>query len=187
MREPREPLLIPNLLDQAECVACRLAMDAGDWSEAAVLEDQGVTVDAARRAGDVEVAQEVLALVEERLERRMAEVARHFGVALTGREGSGFVRYVPGGFYRRHVDWAESPAWPEAALRRVSAVIFLTSSRHADPDGTFEGGGLRLYPDGEVIDIVPRRGMLVAFDATVPHEVLPVQAGVRDAIVDWFR
>src|SRR5262245_51596791 len=102
----RDPLLVRDFLDPVECDACRLAMDAGDWSDAAVLEGQGARVDAARRAGDVEVAQEVLALVEERLDRQMAEVARHFGVGLTGREGSGFVRYLPGGFYRRHVDRA---------------------------------------------------------------------------------
>jgi predicted 2-oxoglutarate/Fe(II)-dependent dioxygenase YbiX len=26
----------------------------------------------------------------------------------------------------------------------------------------------------------------VAFPADVPHEVLPVTAGVRDVVVDWF-
>src|SRR5262249_6403276 len=141
----------------------------------------------ARRAGDVEVAAEVLGLVEARLDRRLPDVVRHFGLALNGREGSGFVRYTAGGFYRRHVDCAESPAWPDAARRRVAAVVFLSSSRAVDPEGEFAGGVLRLYPPGgDAIDIVPRRGLLVAFDARVPHEVLPVEAGVRDAIVDWY-
>src|SRR5262245_36202850 len=123
-----EPFLIQGLLDPAECRACQLAMDAGAHSEAAVLEADGVQVDQARRAGDVDVAPEVLGLVEARLDRRLADVARHFGVLLTSREGSGFVRYPPGGFYRRHVDRATSRAWPAAARRRVSAVVFLNSA-----------------------------------------------------------
>ena len=183
----REPFLLGDFLDDAQCRMCRLAMDAGAHSEAAVLEGSGVLVDPARRAGDVEVAAEVLDLVEDRLDRGRAEIARYFGLPLTGREGSGFVRYARGGFYRRHVDRAESPAWPAAARRRVSAVVFLSSSRAADPDGTFTGGVLRLYPpSGDVIDIVPRRGLLVAFGSTMPHEVTRVETGVRDAVVDWY-
>ena len=183
----REPLLLRELLDPAECQACRLAMDAGTQSEAAVLEGDGVQVDPARRAGDVEVASDVLGLVEARLDSRLADVARHFGVALSGREGSGFVRYPPGGFYRRHVDRATSRAWPAAARRRVSAVVFLNSARGDDAEGEFEGGVLRLYHSThDVIEIVPRRGLLVAFSASVPHEVTVIVGGVRDAVVDWY-
>jgi predicted 2-oxoglutarate/Fe(II)-dependent dioxygenase YbiX len=183
----REAFLLEDFLDEAQCRACRLAMDAGIHSEATVLEGSGIQVDPARRAGDMEVAAEVLDLVEDRLDRGRAEIARYFGLILTGREGSGFVRYEPGGFYRRHVDQAESSAWPPAALRRVSAVVFLSSSRAADPDGTFTGGLLRLYPSsGGVIDIVPRQGLLVAFGSTMPHEVTRVETGVRDAVVDWY-
>ncbi|TMG81164.1 MAG: 2OG-Fe(II) oxygenase, partial [Betaproteobacteria bacterium] len=59
-------------------------------------------------------------------------------------------------------------------------VVFLTSA-----GGGCEGGSLRLYtPDA--LDIAPRAGMLVAFPSDIPHEVLPVTAGVRDAVVDWF-
>jgi predicted 2-oxoglutarate/Fe(II)-dependent dioxygenase YbiX len=182
----REPFLVQDFLDAAECRVCRLAMDAGEHSEAAVLEGDGVQVDAARRAGDVDVAPQVLGRGEARLDRPLAEVAPDIGHAQTGREGSGFVRYAPGGFYRRHVDWAEAPAWPGAARRRVSAVLFLNSSRAADPEGVFEGGVLRLYPASGVIDIVPRRGLLVAFGSTTPHEVTAVANGVRDAVVDWY-
>ena len=183
----RQPFLLPDFLAAAECLGCRRAMDAGEHSEAAVLDGNAVLVDAARRAGDVEVAPEMLGLVETRLDRRLGDVARYFGLALTRREGCGFVRYAPGGFYRRHVDRAESAAWPEAALRRVSAVIFLNSSRPADTGDGFEGGVLRLYLSGsEAVEIIPRRGLLVAFDASIPHEVTMVASGVRDAVVDWY-
>ena len=36
------------------------------------------------------------------------------------------------------------------------------------------------------MDVVPRRGMLVAFPATMLHEVTVVRRGVRDAVVDWY-
>ena len=49
------------------------------------------------------------------------------------------------------------------------------------------GGVLRLYPDDrEPVDIVPEEGLLVAFPATVLHEVTRVGDAVRDAVVDWF-
>ena len=51
-------------------------------------------------------------------------------------------------------------------------------------NGDFRGGELALI-DARV-DIVPREGLLVAFDAGTLHEVLPVGDGTRDVIVDWF-
>jgi len=65
--------------------------------------------------------------------------------------------------------------------------LFLESAREADASGSFSGGGLRLLPDNAPsIDIVPRRGLLVAFPANIVHEVLPVTDGHRDTVVDWF-
>jgi predicted 2-oxoglutarate/Fe(II)-dependent dioxygenase YbiX len=135
------------------------------------------------------VGPEVLAFVEARLDQERDRIARHFGLALTDREGTGFVRYQSGGFYRPHVDWSDSPAWPDAARRRVAAVVFLNASRAWDPTGEFDGGVLRLLPDasvGDSADIVPRVGTLVAFPAAWLHEVTTVVGGVRDAAVDWF-
>jgi len=34
--------------------------------------------------------------------------------------------------------------------------------------------------------VIPRRGLLVAFPSSTPHEVTPVVDGTRDAVVDWF-
>jgi predicted 2-oxoglutarate/Fe(II)-dependent dioxygenase YbiX len=70
----------------------------------------------------------------------------------------------------------------------LTVVLFLESAREADPDGGFTGGILRLFPDSDdtSIDIVPRRGLLVAFPADTVHEVSPVTSGHRDTVVDWF-
>jgi predicted 2-oxoglutarate/Fe(II)-dependent dioxygenase YbiX len=71
--------------------------------------------------------------------------------------------------------------------RQVTLVLFLESSREAEPSGGFNGGLLRLFPDeGDPIDVVARQGMLVAFPASMRHEVTRVRSGRRDTIVDWF-
>lgn len=176
-------------LTDDECLACIWAMDAGVPDEAEVLAADSEARADVRRAEDVDVDRAVLALVEERLDQYRSRVARHFDAELTDREGAGFVRYLPGGFYSRHMDWTDSPAWPAAVRRQIAAIVFLGTSAAADRGGDFEGGVLRLYPagpEGAPVDVVPRRGMLVAFPATMLHEVTVVRHGVRDAIVDWY-
>jgi predicted 2-oxoglutarate/Fe(II)-dependent dioxygenase YbiX len=79
--------------------------------------------------------------------------------------------------------------WAAAARRCVTTVVFLTSSRADEQDGTFAGGTLLLFEGGaDTARPVPARaGTLVAFPATVPHEVTVVTDGVRDTVVDWFE
>lgn len=181
--------LADGFLADDECLACVWAMDAGVREESEVLGAGAESRQDVRHAETIEVERAVLSLVEERLDRYRDRVARHFGVNLTSREGAGFVRYLEGGFYRPHVDRVDSPAWPDAARRQVAAIVFLGSSAAVDEGGCFEGGTLLLYPGGPEstpIEVVPRRGMLVAFPATLLHEVTVVERGVRDAIVDWF-
>ena len=183
------PFLADGFLGDDECLACVWAMDAGVREESEVLGSETEPRLDIRRAETIEVERAVLALVEERLDRYRDRVARHFGLTLTAREGPGFVRYLEGGFYRPHVDRADSPAWPDAARRQVAAVVFLGSSTAADDAGCFDGGTLRLFAGdaaSALVDVVPRRGTLVAFPATMLHEVTVVQRGVRDAIVDWY-
>jgi predicted 2-oxoglutarate/Fe(II)-dependent dioxygenase YbiX len=178
-----------GFLAEDECLACVWAMDAGIREEAEVLGTEAAPEADVRRAQDIEVNAAVLALVEERLDRYRERVARHFGVSLTAREGPGFVRYTEGGFYQPHIDWADSPAWPDAARRQVAAIVFLGSSMAVDEGGCFEGGSLLVYPQGlesPPVEVVPRRGMLVAFPAVMLHEVTVVRRGLRDAIVDWY-
>jgi predicted 2-oxoglutarate/Fe(II)-dependent dioxygenase YbiX len=72
----------------------------------------------------------------------------------------------------------------------VSVVVFLNTSRAAAADGEFEGGELRILPEGPdgsvAVEVVPSTGALVAFPSDSVHEVHVVTAGVRDVIVDWF-
>jgi len=159
-------------------------MDAGTGEQAEVLNDGN-----GRRAIDVDVSDDVIALIESRLDAQRDRIAAFFRMALRGREGAGFLRYEAGGFYGPHVDRADMPSWPDAARRAITIVLFLNSSRDVDAAGEFSGGRLRVFPDGLTaapVDLVPKEGTLVAFPSCTPHEVTPVSDGCRDAVVDWF-
>jgi predicted 2-oxoglutarate/Fe(II)-dependent dioxygenase YbiX len=168
----------PAFLDAPICQRIRRAMDAGAPDDAEVLHDTIERRDEIRRAASIELETSVVADVERRLEAERDAISAFFGLRLPDREGAGFVRYHHGGFYRPHRDRAVVPSWPGAARRLIAIVTFL--------NGDFEGGLLRLFPDGRTVDVQPEEGLLVAFRADLLHEVTEVRQGTRDAIVDWF-
>jgi predicted 2-oxoglutarate/Fe(II)-dependent dioxygenase YbiX len=176
-----------GFLSAEACTDVRAAMDRGASDPAEILEDAVEHRDHVRRTLSIEVDVRTLRQVEDALETARVRLAEETGMTLGVREGTGFLRYLPGGFYRPHRDRGDVPSWPGAALRQLAVVLFLNTAREAgDPEG-FTGGVLRLYPDdGDPVDIVPVEGMLVAFPATVLHEVTRVSGAVRDAAVDWF-
>ena len=181
--------LLPRAVTPAFCVSIREAMDRGASDPAEVLEDAIEHQDHVRRTLSMDVPPATVRMVEDAIESYRADLAERFGLDLGPREGAGFLRYLPGGFYRPHRDRGDLPSWPGASRRQLAVVVFLNSARDAgDPEG-FGGGVLRLYPEAAgsgSIDVVPRAGTLVAFPATVLHEVTRVESAIRDAVVDWF-
>jgi len=176
----------PGFLSADQSRAIRIAMDAGAGEVAEILTSGIHRVKSVRAATLIDPAPDVIRDVELSLESCRERVSSSLGIALGEREGSGFLRYTPGGFYRAHRDRGNDPGWDGAARRAVAVVIFLNTSRAASPVGEFDGGVLRLFlPDGD-IDLTPDTGTLVAFSADVLHEVTEVRGGTRDAIVDWF-
>jgi predicted 2-oxoglutarate/Fe(II)-dependent dioxygenase YbiX len=162
----------------AACSRVRAAMERGRGTIAEIYAD-GYRVDEnTRRAFDVDVDADTVEEVQRDIDAVRSKVAQFFGMTLSGEEGPGFLRYEYGGFYRLHCDIAAG--LDDSFPRRISIVVFLTSAGCG-----CEGGSLRLYTP-EALEIAPRAGMLVAFPSDIPHEVLPVTAGVRDAVVDWF-
>ena len=162
-------------------------MDAGTPEEAEVLADGFELQQDVRRAMQIDIADTVLAMVDSALDAVRIPIASFYGLVLQSREGASLLRYETGGFYRPHVDRAHVPEWPLTEKRQVTIVLFLESSREAEPSGGFSGGVLRLFPeDGDPIEIVAKVGTLVAFPAAMPHEVTRVTSGRRDTIVDWF-
>jgi predicted 2-oxoglutarate/Fe(II)-dependent dioxygenase YbiX len=186
-----EPVFVrPALWDAATCARIRAAMDRGRQEPAEIFRGDYVVDGDVRRTLDIEVDAATIGEVEETFERLRGEVSLFFGTALTGAEGPGFLRYLAGGFYRAHQDALEE-AVGEAHARRISVVLFLTTAGGRD-DGRCEGGALRLYDTSSPsharaeLDIAPVAGTFLAFPSCMLHEVLPVTAGVRDVIVDWF-
>jgi len=174
-----------RLLTPEVCTTIRERMALGTVEAAELFEGDGYRLDGnARRAAYVDVDRETLHLVEDRLDGSMREVATFFGVELQEREGTGFVRYPPGGFYGPHRDVADSPAWPAVSHRRITAVVFLNSSSAVDAGATFSGGELCVLEASAVV--TPRAGWLVAFPAAWRHAVTPVVGGTREVVVDWF-
>jgi predicted 2-oxoglutarate/Fe(II)-dependent dioxygenase YbiX len=179
--------IAPDVLDAAACRRVQQAMDAGTPEDAEVLEDGFEVQEDVRRATQIDIADAVLAIVEATLDTMRVPIASFYGLALEAREGASVLRYETGGFYRPHVDRAPVPSWPLTERRQITVVLFLESSREAEPSGGFRGGILRLFPDeGDPIEIIPKVGALVAFPAEMRHEVTRVTAGRRDTIVDWF-
>ena len=175
------------------CLDIRNAMHQGVVEPAEVLH-AAVTLDVtARRAESIDVNPETLGVVEALLDAACPAIGAACQIPVQGREGAGFLRYEPGGFYRRHRDRGSAADWPGAARRLISVVVFLNNSSSEPAPGTFGGGELLVCsePPGGAgtmapVTIVPRQGTLVAFDASTPHEVCPVHWGTRDVIVDWY-
>jgi predicted 2-oxoglutarate/Fe(II)-dependent dioxygenase YbiX len=186
---PSVIFVVAGFLDEAACRRVRAAMDEGVPEPAEILDGTVVADTEVRRASHIEVDPDTLQFVEERLDEARAEVSRHFQLSLTGREGTNLLRYAPGGFFKPHRDRGEETSWPDAARRRVTVVVFLTTSQDVEPSGAHRGGTLQVWPDDdrpESLAIHARAGTLVAFPAQLRHEVTRVESGVRDAMVDWY-
>jgi len=176
-----------GFLTPDECADVRWAMDRGASDPAEILEDTVEYQDDVRRTLSIEVDRTTLRTVERSVEEARGRLTEMSGMTLGVREGTGFLRYLPGGFYRPHRDRGDLPSWPGAAHRQLAVVVFLGTSQAAGDSEGFTGGVLRLYPDqAEPVDIEPVEGLLVAFPATTLHEVTRVGDAVRDVLVDWF-
>jgi predicted 2-oxoglutarate/Fe(II)-dependent dioxygenase YbiX len=181
-------LLIENVLDADACAHIRAAMDVGVAESAEVLGEEMELDEGVRRAAVIEVDEATLAFAERALDDQRPVLERFYGVALAEREGVSLLRYVAGGRFRPHRDRGDVPSWPGASRRLIAVVLFLSASAGVEHGGDFRGGVLRLLDDdGQLLDdIPPRAGTLVAFPATMLHEVTLVTGGVRDTAVDWF-
>ncbi len=136
-------------------------MDRGAADPAEILEDAIEHQDHVRRTLSIEVTPATVRLVEDAIEALGRIWRRGSGLPLGPREGAGFLRYLPGGFYRPHRDRGDLPSWPGAARRQLAVVVFLNTrqSRRATPRGSTAAccGSIRSDPSAP-IDIVPGRG-----------------------------
>ncbi len=85
--------------------------------------------------------------------------------------------YSPGAFYKKHID-----TFKFDDLRVMSFIIYLNGNWKSS-----DGGQLRVYKNGECVDIEPRGGTLVSFlSHKLEHEVL-VSKNTRKSFTGWFK
>ena len=102
----------------------------------------------------------------------------HFGfgdIQIT--ENAQFTEYPEGGFYDWHMD-CDLIMKNEPPVRKISMTLVLS------PETDFEGGGLEIAKQGQIIK--PKQGHAVFFASFVNHRVVPVIRGLRKSLVMWF-
>ncbi len=89
-----------------------------------------------------------------------------------------FAIYLPGTFYRRHIDQFES-----TKTRKISFVYYLNDTWQKE-----FGGELLLYniEDELIQNISPLGNRFVCFDSQLPHEVHPTQR-TRFSMTGWMK
>lgn len=104
--------------------------------------------------------------------------ANWFGFDLVEIEDLQFSKYYVGGFYDKHVDhYPETYGNP----RKLSFVVQLS-----DPE-TYEGGSTLLWTSKTSQKIMKKKGSVTFFPSYLLHEVEPVTAGTRLALVGWVQ
>jgi predicted 2-oxoglutarate/Fe(II)-dependent dioxygenase YbiX len=147
-----------------------------------------------RRVTRAWLADETDDLVRSRLLAIMPDVGRHFEMPLADCQAPQFLRYLKGDFYQRHWDaTVRSDSAPASLARKVSCVIFLNANSREPREATYGGGALTFYSLfeepasqdlGLPLDAEP--GLLIAFNAHMPHSVELVTHGERFTVATWF-
>jgi predicted 2-oxoglutarate/Fe(II)-dependent dioxygenase YbiX len=189
---------IPEFLTPEECAHWRRVAVASGGVEARIYRDQqGLHDESARKTLEVALDDPRRLELEQRITALQTGLERHYGVTLNGLDQLSCLRYRAGDFFRMHADVPESGSEQESAefaavyRRCVSIVIFLNHPGHdTEP---YQGGALSLFglmnipASGDFgFPVEAETGLLVAFPATMLHEVSPVTAGNRYTLVSWF-
>jgi PKHD-type hydroxylase len=122
----------------------------------------------------------------ETLYRRMEEAVLHLNARFFHFDLSGLAMFQyalyggpEGGHFDWHKDYGRDRADPGQEPRK------LTLSLQLSEGSDYQGCDLQVR-GGNQIDTAPRtRGTLIAFPANVLHQVTPISAGVRRALVIW--
>jgi SM-20-related protein len=159
----------------------------------AIFRDAATMVDEDyRRCGVVEMSPALEQEVASRFDGVAAMLEAHFHVGLEGFQRPRLLRYQSGDFFVAHQDSdGEGPQWLRD--RKITAVVFVNGQDGNRGRGDYRGGTLTLYRLSEdaLGDDVRTRvqgepGLLVAFRASLFHEVSRITRGERLSIVTWF-
>jgi SM-20-related protein len=184
-----ELFVTSQFFDQRLCDAIVAEMKAAAGAAATVYGStvSGTIDETMRRTFRVRPANEIVALVTERLLSCKEAVEKHFGVSLKECEDPQFLRYREGDFFVAHQDGNTGLLRLETEQRLISTVIFLSRESDSPEVGDFCGGSLVFSSLRERFHMPAEPGTLVAFRSETTHEVTPVTHGERFSIASWYR
>jgi PKHD-type hydroxylase len=112
-----------------------------------------------------------------RLRQVVRSVNELYGLAASGfGEPLHYIEYEPGGRFEWHTDLGSGPM----STRKISLSIQLSG------EDEYTGGDFEFCPHG-VIPEFRGLGNLIAFPSYIAHRVLPIDAGMRHALVAWIH
>jgi PKHD-type hydroxylase len=104
--------------------------------------------------------------------------SNHFGFEnMQITEPAQYTEYPEGGFYDWHID-SDIDFKNEPPVRKISMTCLLS------PESEFEGGGLEINKDGDIVR--PKQGQAIFFASFIRHRVVPITKGIRKSLVMWF-
>jgi hypothetical protein len=178
--EESSGIIALRLFDGEECEAVfECAKGQTHWYQATVAtqEDDGSFKTVQRPERDASfIAPPGGSVLEKCFDARMDEVVKPlvkqvWGMELAHHSATQVVRYVPGNYYRDHIDVIE-----ENPYRYFSIVCYLNED--------FEGGRTT-FPDlGH--SVAPGRGKAIVFPSTYVHRAEPVMSGEKYVLVSWL-
>lgn len=151
-----------------------------------------------RKTAQIEVSDTLRHLISDRLIALRAPLESFFQVQLTGLEPPGFLKYLPGYYFKPHRDWqpafAEHPGMSHLPPRKISTILLLSRAvEHPSHPQEYSGGELVFYLPTEALGhtlmglpLHPPCGTLIAFRSDLTHEVKTVTAGERMSVVSWL-
>jgi len=102
----------------------------------------------------------------------------HFGFdGMRITEPAQYTEYPSGGFYDWHID-SDINCKHQPPVRKISMTCLLSD------ESEFEGGGLELMSDGNIVK--PKQGQAIFFASFIRHRVIPITKGIRKSLVMWF-
>jgi len=175
-----------EFLDQRICEEIVAAMCSSESGPATLYgRTESSTIDNnIRRSLKCELSPTVANVVKKKLYEGISEVEAHFSVKVRECEEPQFLHYRVGDFFVAHQDGNTGLLRLDQENRRVSVVLFLSSS------DAHRGGELVFHDYREQRRFafsMEKAGTLVAFRSETTHEVTPVISGERFSIACWYR
>jgi SM-20-related protein len=187
--------VVKSFLNAAECAEICAEMRDSVFTPSRV-ERKGLSVldDEVRRNSQATVSAATYAWLDARVAALKDPLADHFRVALATFERLTFLLYRQGDFFLPHIDSGTAPETPDLIKsRKVVLSLFLNDERLGSEPGSYGGGSLTFYgliPDPPWSQMgfaaAGHAGLLIAFPATMIHEVTPITRGERLSVVTRF-